>query len=321
MGQVSLRPAIGAWVVAASVFPGPAAWTAAAASPANGSPRVVALTSQEAEPYEAALAGFREALGRDPRRPRLEVIPLRGEAAAAEAAVNQARRAPASLIFALGTLAARAAVRQAPEVPIVAGMILSADDLKGTANATGVVLEFPAETELRWLRKLLPQQRNVAVLYNTEENQARLRGAGPAAKELGLALQPRRLESPRDLPDALESLASEADVLWGITDSMVLNPQTAQPILLFSLRNRIPFVGLSLTWVKAGALYALDRDYHDIGRQCGELALRVLQGEAPASIPPVPPRKVVYSVNLRTARHMKIDIPAALLKGAQAVVE
>ena len=87
------------------------------------------------------------------------------------------------------------------------------------------------------------------------------------------------------------------------------------------MRNRIPFVGLSQTWVKAGALYALDRDYEDIGAQCGELAVKILQGTSPSALPPVTPRKVVYSINLRTARHMKLDISPGALRDAQAVIE
>ena len=51
-----------------------------------------------------------------------------------------------------------------------------------------------------------------------------------------------------------------------------MTPQTAEPILLSTLKNKIPLVGLSSSWVKAGALYALDRDYVDIGLQSGELA-------------------------------------------------
>ena len=198
---------------------------------------------------------------------------------------------------------------------------LGSEDLAKAPNATGVILEFPAETELKWLTRLLPEEKRIAVLFNSGENQSRIEAATRAAKSLGLTLEPRKLESPRDLPSALESLASQADVLWGIADPVVLNPQTAQPILLFSLRNRIPFVGLSLTWVKAGALYALDRDYDDIGMQCGELALRILQGKPAGTLPPTVPRKAVYSVNLKTARQLKVDIPRDLLKGAQSVIE
>jgi putative ABC transport system substrate-binding protein len=74
---------------------------------------------------------------------------------------------------------------------------------------------------------------------------------------------------------------------------------------------------VSFSWVKAGALYALNRDYRDIGAQCGELAAKVLAGTPVSSLPPAAPRKVVYSVNLKTANHMKLEIAQALVDGAQ----
>jgi hypothetical protein len=56
---------------------------------------------------------------------------------------------------------------------------------------------------------------------------------------------------------ALAALTNSADVLWGIADDMVMTTETARSILLFSLRNRLPLIGLSGAWVKAGALMAL----------------------------------------------------------------
>lgn len=299
-----------------------AALTAVAgAAPPKREVRVFVLVSQDAPPFQAAVSGLRRALETPEMKPEIEVIPLHGEAAQIEAAVQSARQGRAQVILTLGSLATQGVVREVRDIPIVAGLILNADDLGKAPNATAVILEFPAETEFRWLQRLLPGEKNIAVLYNPAENQARVDAAGRAAKGLGLVLNARKLESPKELPDALDALTNHADVLWGLADQVVLTPQTAQPILLFSMRNRIPFVGLSENWVKAGALYALDRDYQDIGAQCGELAVKVLQGTPPVSLPPASPRKVVYSINLRTARHMKLDIPSGILRDAQAVIE
>jgi putative ABC transport system substrate-binding protein len=317
MSRASVRGLFPALSVLAAV----ALWGVAEGATVRPDAHIVVLISQEADPYQEVLAGFRRYMDQQGNKAPIDVYPLRGDAAAADTVLQAARKAPFGLLVTLGSLAAQAAVRQAPDAPIVAGMILNADDLGKATNATAVILEFPVETEFRWMQKLLPGQKKIGVLFNSAENQGRIDAAGRAAKALGLTLNARRLDGPRDLPDALDNLSTHADVLWGVADAVALTPQTAQPILLFSLRNRIPFVGLSMTWVKAGALYALDRDYDDIGAQCGELALKILHGSSPASLPPVPPRKVTYSVNLRTARHMKVEIPRALLEGARSVLE
>ena len=136
---------------------------------------------------------------------------------------------------------------------------------------------------------------------------------------MGLNLEAQEVRVPQELPAALKNLSSRADVLWGISDQLVLNPQTARHILLFSFRNQIPFIGLSSNWVKAGALYSLGWDYTDLGMQCGSMAYAVLQGADVRSISPATPRTVKYCVNQKTARNIKIDIPKSLLTYAEEV--
>jgi putative ABC transport system substrate-binding protein len=310
------RRAVGAALAALLLAASPAG----AAGP-GGPARVRVLLSQDALPYQEALEGVRRSLGLLDMKLAVEVESLGGDQERARQAAQRARREGVAVLVTLGSLATRASIREAPQVPVVAGLILNADDLGGVRNATGVVLEFPVETEFRFLQRLLPRQKRIAVLYHAVENRGRVEAADRAARALGLRLEARRLASPRELPAALDDLSSDTDVLWGLADQVVLNPQTAQPILLFSLRHRIPFVGLSLTWVKAGALYALDRDYADIGAQCAELAARVLRGTPPSALPPAPPRKVVYALNLRTARHLNIAIPAPVVQAARTVIE
>jgi putative ABC transport system substrate-binding protein len=137
------------------------------------------------------------------------------------------------------------------------------------------------------------------------------------ATGLGLELVSRKVDSRERLPDALASLANDVEVLWGVADTLVLTPETARSFLLFQFRQRIPFSGLSEAWVKAGALYALDRDWTDLGRQCAELAEQVLRGKAPGSIEPVAPRRAILSLNHNTAQTLRIELPRDALRQAE----
>src|SRR5256712_2869706 len=184
-----------------------------AARPAGAGPRSAAIVSQDAAPYEEAVAGFRSHLEQQGLRAQIDVYPLHGDVAGASPALQRARQDRAGLILTLGSLGTQAAARLDQDVPVVAGLVLTADDLGRSANVTGVVLEFPVETELRWLQRLLPRQRNIGVLFNPLENQGRIDAAARAAKAMGLNLFARKVESPKDLPDALDSLNNRADVL------------------------------------------------------------------------------------------------------------
>jgi putative tryptophan/tyrosine transport system substrate-binding protein len=280
---------------------------------------VAIMTSQDAQPYQEVLLGFREYLSQHNGKVTFDEYPLQGNADRANQALLTIKANGTRLRLTVGSFATQIAVQEGGELPIVACLIVNANDLQKATNATGVVLEFPLEIQFQWMHRFLPQNRTVGVLFNPQENQRKIEDATRVAKSMGLTLVPREVQSPQALPEALHSLAQEADVLWGITDQIVVSPQTAEPLLLFSFRNRIPLIGLSTPWVKAGALYALDRDYVDLGAQCGELALQVLQGQRASALPAVPPRKVLYALNLKTARHMKVDIPQSLIDGAQQI--
>jgi putative tryptophan/tyrosine transport system substrate-binding protein len=282
-------------------------------------PRIVVLTSSRAAPYEEALAGFQQALRQQGLRAIFEVYSLEGDAHRIARVLQDVKQGGSALLLTLGTAATQRARQDITSVPIIAGLVLNADEFKGVPNISGVTLEFPVALQLEWLRRFLPTAKTIGVIYNPRENQQRIEAASRVAHDLGLKLESQPVSDTRELPTALETLARKIDVLWGVVDELVLTPQTAKHILLFSFQNRIPFVGLSTAWVKAGAFYALDWDYTDLGKQCGEMALKVLQGTSIKALPPVVPRKVVYALNQKTARHMKVEIAEVLVDGAREV--
>lgn len=281
--------------------------------------RIAVLTSHTASPYDQALAGVRQYFRQQNVEVAFDVYPLDGDRTKAARIVQDAKRGRVSVLLTLGTLATQSALETGVDLPVVGGLIVSADDIAKGANATGVSLEFPLDTQFQWIRKFLPAAQTVGVLYNPGENQRRITAATLAAARSGLRLDTQEVHAPRDIPLALESLGKRIDVLWTVVDSLILAPETAKDILLFSFRNRIPVVGLSPAWVKSGALYALEWDHAELGVQCGEMVLKVLQGARAGSIPVAAPRKVLYSLNQRIATHLKVDIPERLAREAREV--
>ena len=283
--------------------------------------RIVVLSGQDLKPYQEVLAGFQQSLSKQGINLSIEVHSLQGNQSKTQEVLADVKRNGARLVITLGSAATQAAVREVSHLPILATMIMSATDIQLAPNATAVLLDFPLDMQLQWLKRIVPGAGTVGILFHPQENQAKVTAAMRIVKDTGLRLMPQAVDSPRALPDALDNISRNVDVLWGISDSMVMTPQTAEPILLSTLRNKIPLIGLSTSWVKAGALYALDRDYVDIGLQCGEVVGRVLGGTAPGSVTPMPPRKVTYAVNLRTAAVIDLELPPELIRGAAQVFQ
>jgi putative tryptophan/tyrosine transport system substrate-binding protein len=287
-------------------------------------PRIVVVLSADAAPYQQALAGLRRELLAAIPSADFVVVTLGGDTARIVDAIRVIRSgpAPAALVVTLGTLATRGLIARVPDIPIVAGMILTAAELDGAPNATGVYLEYPVEVELEWLQRVLPDYHRIGVLYHGAESGRRVAQALRLAAASGgkFKVEAVRVDGPADLPTALTEMTNRADVLWSLNEPVVYNPETARSLLLFSLRNRIPLVGQSPAWVRAGALYALERDYDDVGAQCANEATRILRGEAAATLPAAPPRKVRYALNRRTAAELRLTFSDAILHGAVEVV-
>jgi putative ABC transport system substrate-binding protein len=281
-----------------------------------GDVRIAALISNIGAPFDETLEGFQKYLRKQGVSANYDLYFIEGDNGKIAQVLQKVKSNRPNLIFTLGSLATEATLKENMDTPIIAGMILRSDLLKKTPNGTGIFLEFPVETQLKWLKSFLPDAGIVGVMYNPKENHERIESAVRIAQRMGLKIEAREVHAPQDLPNALNNLGKNIDVLWGVADSLVLTPQTAKHILLFSFRNSVPFIGLSSTWVKAGALYSLESDYRDKGAQCGEMAFRVLEGTKVSSIPPAPPRKVIYSLNLHTAAHMKIKIDEKIIREA-----
>lgn len=285
------------------------------------SPQVVIVLSQDSVPYTDMVKGFQTGLAAAGVQVEVGVQNLKGNSATASDALRQFKENPPALFLTVGSLATQSVLAESEAVPIIASLTAHVEKFRKNGNLTGVGLEFSLESQFKMMRRVLPELASVGVLYSPKDNQETIDVALTYAKKLGVKLVPKPVETPRDIPDALESLANNVDLLWGIADQVVVSPQTAEPILLFSFQNKIPFAGLSTPWVKAGSLYALERDYGDIGIQCAEIAVKILNKTAPRTIPVVPPRTMRFSVNLKTARSMKIELPQAILDGATQVIQ
>jgi putative tryptophan/tyrosine transport system substrate-binding protein len=73
---------------------------------------------------------------------------------------------------------------------------------------------------------------------------------------------------------------------------------------------------LSSLYTRAGALLSFDCDYVNLGRQTGEIALRLLNGENIAGIKEEHPKDVKISINLSVAERLGINFPAQVIKEA-----
>nr|WP_305888627.1 ABC transporter substrate binding protein [Methylomonas sp. SURF-2] len=279
---------------------------------------ILILQSHDSMPYQQTLAGFQAGLAHS----RLEAVYRTLILSNEQDVLNPlSRQAEIKLTLALGTPATRAALAGVAGTPIVAGLVLDADELNRNPQVTGVGLNFSADLQWLWLRRLLPDARQIAVLYEPRQGSVLLRELQKLALVEGITLTRAPIGAAADLPAMMQNLPPQLDALWVVDGASAYSAAAVRELLLYSFRNRVPLIGLSAQWVKAGALYALDWDYWDLGAQLADLAADILlKGIPPAALPPRAPRKVRAVLNLKTAEHMKLRIAERWLPELSEVI-
>lgn len=281
-------------------------------SAAEDSRRVVVLESGSAAPYKEAIEGFRTALpdGVEVYQEKISGPPTE--------TVERVHAHRPDLVVAVGSKAAAWAIVNTRSVPVVFLMVLNpvASGLVASLEqpgerVTGAALDIPLSAQFEVLRQVLRAKR-VAVLSDPGQSGSLIDEARRVAGRHGIELTAIPVNDPKDLDAALERVRG-FDALWAIADRTVLARKGAERILLYTLENRIPFMGLSEQYVRAGALLGLSSSYHENGRQGAEIAARLLSGESSSRVPVVLPEEIRIHYNERTARRLGIDLPPEAL--------
>jgi putative tryptophan/tyrosine transport system substrate-binding protein len=286
-------------------------------------PVVVVVKSGTPKPFEIAAQATAAALRASQTRPEILTFDLEGDEANAPAVFARVQRAKPDVIITLGSLATSSALAHSTTEPIVFSMVLYPREsgfLDARGRVTGASLDIPLDVQFAYVRRILPDARRVGVLFHPAETGAVVEAASAAAAKRGLSLVAKPVGEHDDVVDALETVMEEVDVVWSVADGHVFTPRATPALILASLRRGVPMIGLSTAHVRAGALAAIYCDYEDVGTQTAALALRVLQGAAPETVPITTPRRVALALNLRTAERLRVTLPSDVEAEAEETV-
>jgi putative tryptophan/tyrosine transport system substrate-binding protein len=206
-------------------------------------------------------------------------------------------------------------VSQIDRIPKIFVLITAAnlDPWSERRDVYGVSLDIAPAAQFRIIRQAFPGGRRIGVLYDPNHNRIVIEEAKRAAAALGFNLQAFPVGTIKEIPFAFEKLEKNADLLWTLYDQTVYSPESARYVLMQSLQKRIPAIGFSPHFAKAGALLALYGDYHDMGQQAALQALAIRNGEENVARLDRP-RIVRIAVNDKVGRFMGITFPPSFLK-------
>jgi len=284
-------------------------------------------------PATVGLRDGLQALGyREDEHFQIGVRFTQGDVGALPAAARDLVASGSDIIFATSAnaaAAARAATTVKPIVfaevvgdPVKLGLVRSFARPGG--NVTGVsslAVELTSK-RLEIFKELVPGLKRILLAYDPSDpmGMASAEVHRTAARQLGLVLVER---TPRSQEEARQIIARarrpDVDGILAPPSGPFLNIPGA--VLEVGTRHRIPTMFIAAYWVEQGALASYGPDFYESGRQAARLVAKVMNGEAPASIPVEMNSRIEFALNLKTAKALKLQPARALLQRADRLIE
>jgi putative tryptophan/tyrosine transport system substrate-binding protein len=241
------------------------------------------------------------------------------------------KAANVDVILTFGYPAALAAKRQTKDIPIVvagAGDPVATGLVDGLSrpggNITGVT-ELSTELSakrLEILKDTVPNLRRVAMLWNADDlgMTLRYRSAEGAARVLGVDVQALGVREPDDFEQAFAEMTRERpDAILMVSDA--LTNLNRKRVVEFANANSLPTIFENGVIVRDGGLMSYGPNQSEIGEHAADLVARILRGARPADLPLELPTRFQFVINLKTAKVLGLQFPAAVSARADEVIE
>jgi putative tryptophan/tyrosine transport system substrate-binding protein len=222
-----------------------------------------------------------------------------------------------NLIYVLGTPMAQTIQKRLPDVLLLQGAVTDpvaaglAKSWEGSGNNYFATSDLPpVQKQLDLIVQLTPKVKNLGIIYNPGETNSvavvsRIRSF-IATSKIDMRLAERPVSNTAEVTTAIQSLLGKADAIYLPPDNTV---HAAIPVVgKFANENNIPLYATVSTALKDGALATLSLDFKVLGEESAKLALKVLAGSDPGSLPIAVSENPAVTINGKIAAKYGIDL-------------
>lgn len=231
------------------------------------------------------------------------------------------------LIFAIGTPAAEAAKSVTDEIPILfssvtdpveSNLIESMEEPGG--NVTGTSDASNIYDQLKLFKDLGGNIKDIGIIYSLNETNSlsQLEESKKEAGKLDLNIIEKGIENISDLPQTANSLVSEIDGMFILSDNKIASSISLLSDIL--IKNNKPSISVEESQVRGGGLMTVGLSYFELGQQTGEMAKKILVEKLePSSIPSEYAKKLRKYVNENTMEELGFSKDLKVFEGAEFV--
>ena len=245
---------------------------------------------------DAATQGFKDALNELlPGQVEIDEQNAAGDSPTCATIANGFVSANVDLIMANATAPLQAAAAATTDIPVLGtsiteyGVALGIDNFSGTvgSNVSGTSDLAPLEQQAAMVQEWFPDARNVGLLYCSGEPNSKYQvdTVQGYLEELGYACTQYPFADTNDMASVTQTAAGSSDVIYVPTDNTVANNTGVVDNICRPLG--IPIIAGEEGICGGCGVATLSISYYDIGYKTGEMAAKILTGEADISAMPI----------------------------------
>jgi len=228
-----------------------------------------------------------------------------------------------NLIMANATPALQAAAAATNSIPVLGtsvteyGVALGIDNFGGVTgtNVSGTSDLAPLDEQAQMLVDLIPSAKSVGILYcsNEANSKYQVKVISEELEKAGVKVEAKSFTDSNDIAAITAELCSGCDALYVPTDNQVAS--YGETINNIASEKKIPIIcGEEGTCVKCGVA-TLTIDYYELGRTTGQMAVKILKGEANVSEMPIEYyTNPVKKYNKEIAANCGVEIPSEYIE-------
>lgn len=222
------------------------------------------------------------------------------------------------LVVSIGTASTSTILSLHTGLPVYSVAIpqLSFDELKKhQANGSSdqpdpfnaLYLDQPLQRRLDLIADILPDAKKIALLLGSTSNiyENTIHGE---IKRRQWQLMSTVVTQQSQIISSLDQILDSSDVMLGLADPLVFNRASSRKILLTAYRWRVPLIGISAAYVRAGALAALSSTPSQLGRQLAEILHQYVRSSGAIMPPSQFPKYFDVSINYQVAESFGLHI-------------
>jgi len=191
-----------------------------------------------------------------------------------------------ALMCAIATPSATAcfAAAEDKDIPVIFTAISDPVGAKlDSGNITGTSDKLPVESQLKLIRSVQPDAKTIGIIYTTSEpnSVSTIAEYNEKAGDYGFKIESVGVTAQAEVTQAVDTLINKGvDCFSNLTDNNVVGVLSS--ILEKTNEAGIPVYGSEVEQVKKGCVAAAGIDYYELGRKTGDMAAKILKGEAKA---------------------------------------